>query len=238
MSRSYRSACPGIAENLDFQWDKQAVKIGTALGMESVNKEQLCVCQGNQVQGAFMGGMCLVNSTHRKRMKEPVTYVKTAVQYLNRDTLGTQFGFLDWGYHFCKYCLQLGIRLKKKIQKFIGTFKSQVAVLVISPVLWFKFITKYTLRSGHLFFLGRIYVAFSSTVVTLIFNFRLIFLETCLLFINIVIPQFLRDSLRVCLSELFPQKMLLQGPWALSCQLFLPSSQGTLSSFQSFTTRL
>lgn len=67
-------------------------------------------------------------------------------------------------------------------------------------------------------------MAFSSTVVTLIFNFRLIFLETCLLFINIVIPHFLRDSLEVCLSEFFPQKMLLKGLWALSCQLFLPSS--------------
>lgn len=96
LSHSYRSACPRTAENLDFQWDKEAVKIGTTLGMESVNKEQLWVCQGNQVQGDFMGGMRLVNNTHRKRIRDSVTYVKIAVQYLNRDTLGTQSGLLVW----------------------------------------------------------------------------------------------------------------------------------------------
>lgn len=43
-----------------------------------------------------MGGMRLVNNTHRKRIKDSVTYVKIAVQYLNRDTLGTQSGLLVW----------------------------------------------------------------------------------------------------------------------------------------------
>lgn len=170
------------------------------------------MCQGNQVQGDFMRGMGLVNSNHRKRrIRQPVTYVKTGVWYLNRDTLGTQFGLLGWGSCFFKYCLQLGIRCKQGIEKFLGAFRSQVAGLVIPLVLWFKFITKYSLRGRDLFFPGHISRAFSSTVITFIFNFRLIFLETFLLFINIVIPHFLRDSLQLCLSDFFPLKMLFQG---------------------------
>lgn len=125
LSRSYGSACPRTAENFDFQWDMEAGKIGTAWGMESVIKKQLWVCQGNQARGVFMTGMGLVDSNRRKRrLKQPVTHVKTGVWYLNRDALGTQFGLLGWGSHFFKYCLQLGIRCKQAMEKFLHAFKS------------------------------------------------------------------------------------------------------------------
>lgn len=149
LSHSYRSACPRTVENFDFQWDVEVGNIGKVWGMEPVIKEQLWACQGKQVQGVFMTGVSLANNNRRKRrIKQSVTYVKTGVWYLKRDVLGTQFGLLGWGSHFFKYCLQLGIRCKQGIEKTCGAFKSQVACLVIQLLLWFKFITNYTLRRG------------------------------------------------------------------------------------------
>lgn len=101
-------------KNFDFQWGKVAGKIGTAWGMDNVIREQRWLCQGNQVQGDFMRWKGLVNNKQRKRrMRQPVTYAKIGVWYLNRGALGTQFGPFYWGSHFFKYCLWLGIRCKQ-----------------------------------------------------------------------------------------------------------------------------
>lgn len=45
------------------------------------------------MQGDFMREMGLDNNNHRnRRIRQPATYVKTGIWYLNQEALDTQFG--------------------------------------------------------------------------------------------------------------------------------------------------